>query len=416
MNPADFGFDPARLARIDRFLDDTYIKTSKYPGFGLSIARRGQVVYQSALGIANGETGLKWADDTIVRLYSMTKPVTSVAMLMLMEKGLFQISDPVSRFIPEFANLKVWAGGTPESYTTKFPEREMTIQDLLTHTSGLTYGFMRNHPLDTLYRRNKIEGSGSQRTLQDMIQGLSELPLLFSPGSQWNYSVSTDVCGRLVEIISGKPLDEFFETEIFGPLGMADTSFWVDDNKADRFAANYVVPSLSPFGIPDGATGDEAILFDNSGAESFYRSKPTMFSGGGGLVGTIGDYHRFTQMLVQGGALDGVRLLSPKTIAYATTNHLPGGKDLSELGNPIFSETRYEGVGFGLGFSVSLDPAATGVISSGGDYAWGGAASTLFWIDPKEELVVIGLTQLMPSSAYPVRNELRSMVYAAMTD
>lgn len=416
MNPADYGFDSSRLARIDRFLDDKYIQTGLYPGFGLSIARRGEVLHQSSHGMANSETGLKWTDDTIVRLYSMTKPITSVALLMLMEQGLFQISDPVSRFIPEFADLKVWAGGTPENYSTKFPEREMTIQDLLTHTSGLTYGFMRSHPLDTLYRRRKIEGAGGERTLVDMVQGLAELPLLFSPGTEWNYSVSTDVCGRLVEIIGGKPLDEFFATEIFEPLGMTDTAFWVDDDRADRFAANYVVPSLSPFGVPEGASGDEALLFDNSGPESSYRSKPTMLSGGGGLVGTIGDYHRFTQMLIQGGAFNGARLLSPKTIAYATRNHLPNGQDLSDIGKPIFSETRQEGVGFGLGFSVSLDPAATGVISSGGDYAWGGAASTLFWIDPKEELVVIGLTQLMPSSAYPVRNELRSMVYGAMTD
>lgn len=416
MNPADYGFDSSRLARIDRFLDQKYIQTGLYPGFGLSIARRGEVVHQSSHGMANSESGLKWSDDTIVRLYSMTKPITSVALLMLMEQGLFQISDPVSRFIPEFADLKVWAGGTPENYSTKFPEREMTIQDLLTHTSGLTYGFMRSHPLDTLYRRRKIEGAGSERTLVDMVQGLAELPLLFSPGTQWNYSVSTDVCGRLVEIIGGEQLDEFFAREIFEPLGMTDTAFWVDDDRADRFAANYVVPSLSPFGVPEGASGDEALLFDNSGPESAYRSKPTMLSGGGGLVGTIGDYHRFTQMLVQGGAFNGVRLLSPKTIDYATRNHLPNGQDLSDIGQPIFSETRYEGVGFGLGFSVSLDPAATGVISSGGDYAWGGAASTLFWIDPKEELVVIGLTQLMPSSAYPVRNELRSMVYGAMTD
>ena len=292
----------------------------------------------------------------------------------------------------------------------------MTIQDLMTHTSGLTYGFIRNHPLDTLYRRRKIEGPGSQRTLEDMISGLSELPLLFSPGTEWAYSVATDVCGRLVEIIGGKPLDEFFSSEIFEPLGMVDTGFWVGDDKAHRFAANYVVPSLSPFGVPEGAAGDEPILLDDSGPESFFRSKPTMLSGGGGLVGTIGDYHRFTQMLAQGGAVDGNRLLSPKTIAYATLNHLRDNKDLSQMGQPIFSETRYDGVGFGLGFSVSLNPAATGVISSGGDYAWGGAASTTFWVDPKEELVVIGLTQLMPSSAYPIRNELKSLVYGAMTD
>lgn len=416
MNASSHGFDADRLAAIDRFIDERYIQTGRFPGFGLSIARRGQTAHNSFQGMANIEGGVKWSEDTIVRLYSMTKPVTSVAMLMLMERGHFLISDPVSRFIPSFADLRVWAGGTAERYSTKFPEREMTIQDLLTHTSGLTYGFMRSHPLDTLYRRRKIEDFGEGRTLTDMVDGLAELPLLFSPGSEWAYSVATDVCGRLVEIVSGKSLDDFFTSEIFGPLRMTDTAFFVDDSRADRFAANYVVPSLSPFGVPEGASGDRAVLLDASGPESQYRNKPTLLSGGGGLVGTINDYHRFTQMLIQGGALDDARILSPKTISFATRNHLRDGRDLAAMGQPVFSETRYDGVGFGLGFSVSLDPAKTGVISSGGDYAWGGAASTTFWIDPKEELIVIGLTQLMPSSAYPIRNELKSLVYGAMVD
>jgi CubicO group peptidase (beta-lactamase class C family) len=416
MNATRLGFDSDRLQYIDSFIDERYIQTKKFPGFGLLIARSGEVAHKSFQGMANIDAGQEWSEDTIVRLYSMTKPVTSVALLMLYERGLFQLTDPVSRFIPSFKDLKVWEGGTPENYSTKHPEREMQIRDLLTHTSGLTYGFMRNHPIDALYRRRGVEGPGSKRTLKEMVDALATVPLLFSPGTEWAYSVATDVCGYLVEVISGKKLDEFFASEIFEPLKMADASFWVDDQRAHRFAANYVVPSLSPFGVPEGAAGDEAVLLDASGPESAFRSKPTMHSGGGGLTGTIGDYHRFTQMLIQGGTLDGARILGPKTIGYATQNHLPQGKDLAAMGQPIFSETRYDGVGFGLGFSVSIDPAITGVISSGSDYAWGGAASTTFWVDPAEDLAVIGLTQLMPSSAYPIRNELKALVYGAMTD
>lgn len=416
MNATSLGFDSDRLNYIDNFIDERYLQTGKFPGFGLLIARSGEIAHKSFQGMANIEQGQEWAEDTIARLYSMTKPITSVALLMLYERGHFQLTDPVSRFIPSFKDLKVWVGGTPENYQTKHPEREMQIKDLLTHTAGLTYGFMRNHPVDTLYRRRRVEGAGGSGTLSELVDALADLPLLFSPGTEWAYSVATDVCGYLVEVISGKKLDEFFASEIFEPLKMTDTSFWVNDERSHRFAANYVVPALSPFGVPEGAEGDKAVLLDASGPDSHYRSDPTMHSGGGGLTGTIGDYHRFTQMLIQGGVLDGERILSPKTIAYATMNHLPEGKDLAAMGQPIFSETRYDGVGFGLGFSVSIDPAITGVISSGADYAWGGAASTTFWVDPAEDLVVIGLTQLMPSSAYPIRNELKSLVYGAMTD
>ena len=416
MNPSELGFDPERLRRIDTFIDDQYLKSGRFPGFGLLVARQGEVAHTSFQGMSNVGAGKPWERDTIARIYSMTKPITSVAMLMLLEEAKFQLTDPVSRFIPAFADLRVWDGGTPERFNTKFAEREMIIQDLMTHTAGLTYGFMRNHPLDTLYRRRKIESQDKGQTLDDMINGLAELPLLFSPGTQWAYSVATDVCGRLVEIISGERLDDFLQSRIFAPLGMADTGFWVDDERADRFAANYFVPSLSPFGNPAGAAGDDMMLLDDSSPGTPFRSRPSMLSGGGGLVSTIEDYHRFTQMLIRGGELDGARILSPKTIAFATRNHLPDGKDLAAMGQPVFTESRVDGVGFGLGFSVSLDPAVTGVISSGGDYAWGGAASTTFWVDPAEELVVIGLTQLMPSSAYPIRNELKSLVYGAMTD
>lgn len=290
----------------------------------------------------------------------------------------------------------------------------MTIRDLFTHTSGLTYGFMGRHPVDALYRRRGLDSA--QHKLESWVEMVAEMPLLFSPGTRWSYSVATDVLGRLVEVIGGQTLDTFLSERIFQPLGMVDTGFWVDDDRADRLAANYAVPALSPFGVPEGAEGDAMVVIDAGDESSPYRRQPEFLSGGGGLVSTIGDYHRFTQMLLGKGALDGHRVLGRRTVEYATMNHLPGGVDLAAMGQPVFSETRYDGVGFGLGFSVIVDPAETQVMCSSGEFAWGGAASTLFWVDPVEELTVIGLTQLMPSSAYPIRQEMKALVYSALTE
>jgi CubicO group peptidase (beta-lactamase class C family) len=273
---------------------------------------------------------------------------------------------------------------------------------------------MKRHPVDSLYRRNGIDDGG--RKLEAWVDALTELPLVFSPGTQWSYSVATDVLGRLVEVIGGQPFDRFLQDRIFTPLGMVDTSFTVDDDNADRFAALYTVPSLSPFAVPEGMEGDARLLIDDGGPDSQWRRPTAWQSGGGGLVSTVGDYYRFTQMLLNGGELDGQRILGRKTLQYATTNHLPDGGDLATMGQAVFSETTYDGIGFGLGFSVVIDPAAAQVIGSPGTYGWGGAASTLFWVDPVEDLAVIGLTQLMPSSAYPIREELRPLVYSALVD
>lgn len=412
-DPTTLGFCPDRLARIDDFIKERYIDSGRFPGFSLLISRRGEIAHLSMQGHRNVETGAPMEQDSIVRIYSMSKPITSVALLSLYEEGRFRLEEPVSRFIPSWSDLRVWADGSSVAHSTTFPQREMTVRDLFTHTSGLTYGFMRRHPVDALYRRAGLDDG---HKLEDWVEILAGLPLLFSPGTQWSYSVATDVLGRLVEIISGQPFDQFLVERIFEPLGMADTTFFVADDKADRLASCYVVPSLSPFGVPEGAEGDEKILLDDAGPTSAYRQAPTFLSGGGGLVSTIADYHRFTQMLARGGTLDGSRVLGRKTIEYATSNHLPRGQDLAAMGQAVFSETNYDGVGFGLGFSVVLDPASAQVITSTGEYAWGGAASTLFWIDPAEELTVIGLTQLMPSSAYPIRQELKPLVYGALVD
>ncbi len=411
-DPATLGFDPGRLSYIDSFIDETYLQTGRYAGYSYLVSRGGKIAHLSVQGHRDAEAGLPMQQDTLVRIYSMSKPITSVALLQLYEQGKFRLDDPVSKFIPSWADLRVWADGNTTSYSTKFPEREMTIRDLLTHTSGLTYGWMGQHPIDALYRRS---GLNDGHKLEEYVEILAGLPLLFSPGSQWSYSVATDVLGRLVEVIGGQTFDAYLKSEIFDPLGMVDTGFWVDDDRADRLATNYAVPSLSPFPLPDGASGESAVPIDTSGPQSPFRSRPTFLSGGGGLVSSLSDYHRFTRMLLNKGELDGARVLGRKTVEYATTNHLPGGRDLAAMGQAVFTETTYDGVGFGLGFSVILDPAEAQVITSVGEYAWGGAASTLFWVDPAEDLIVIGLAQLMPSSAYPIRQEMKALVYGAMT-
>ena len=414
-DPTELGLDPERLARIDRFVAERYLDSGRFPGFSLLVSRRGEIAHLSFQGQASeGERARPMAEDTLIRIYSMSKPITSIALLTLYEEGLFRLDDPVSAYIPSFGDLRVWQDGTTANFTTTYPEREVTIRDLFTHTSGLTYGFMGRHPVDGLYRRRGLDSG--QNKLESWVELLCGLPLVFSPGSRWSYSVATDVLGRLIEVIGGQPLDSFLADRIFDPLGMVDTGFWVDDDRAERLAANYAVPALSPFGLPEGAEGDARVVIDDGGDGSPNRSKPEFLSGGGGLVSTIGDYHRFTQMLLRKGELDGNRIVGRRTIEYATLNHLPGGKDLAAMGQPVFSETRYDGVGFGLGFSVIVDPAETQVVCSPGEFAWGGAASTLFWVDPVEELTVIGLTQLMPSSAYPIRQEMKALVYAALTE
>lgn len=399
------GMDIGRLSAIDGFIAANYLDTKRYPGFSLLVSRNGEIAHRSDQG---------YADDAMFRIYSMSKPITSIALMQLYEKGLFQLNDPVHRFIPAWEDLRVWVDGTATNFQTRTPDRPMEVRDLLTHTSGLTYGWMGRTPVDGLYRRNGIDRLAGN-SLEEMCDKLADVPLMFSPGTQWAYSVATDVCGRLVEIISGQPFDQYLAENIFEPLGMHDTGFWVDDAKADRLTDLYTVPSLSPFGVPEGASGDDMMLIDSNGDKSGYRSNPTFLSGGGGLVSTMHDYHRFCSALLNGGELGGQRIIGPRTISYMTQNHLSTGGDLASMGQPTFSESNYEGVGFGLGFSVVLDSSRAAVIGSPGAFAWGGAASTLFWIDPVEQLIVIGMTQLMPSSAYPIRDELKPMVYGAIT-
>jgi CubicO group peptidase (beta-lactamase class C family) len=402
--PERVGLSSDRLAALDRFLEREYIATGRLRGLQTLIARRGEVAHFSSLGLMDAERGRPMTGDTLFRIYSMSKPITSVAFMMLVEEGRVALDDPVSRYIPAWADLGVYDGGFMETFRTKRPARPMLIIDLLRHTSGLTYGFQQRGNVDAAYRKLGVGEIESRVSLDEMIEALAGLPLEFSPGEAWNYSVATDVLGYLIGEISGQPFEDFLQTRLFDPLGMADTGFFVPPRKAGRLAACYSL------------TGKGVALQDDP-TTSAYLSPPRFVSGGGGLVSTSQDYLRFCRMLLNGGADDdGGRILSPKTIALMAANHLPGGKDLTSLSRSMFSEAAYAGLGFGLGFSTTIDPAATLIPSTLGDLSWGGAASTFFWIDPKEELIAILMTQLLPSSAYPIRRQLRTLVYSAFTE
>ncbi len=366
-------------------------------------------------GFADIERKVPVKDDTIYRIYSMTKPLTSVAFMMLVEEGRVALDEPVHKYIPEWKNLGVFVAGTAPSFLTRPPSRPMLIVDLLRHTSGLTYGFQQRSNVDAAYRENKIGEVEKVGTLQSMIEDLAKIPLEFSPGEAWNYSVATDVIGYLVGLISGMPFEQFLKLRILDPLGMSDTDFHVPADKAHRFAACY---SADPHGGMTFHAGQQrgGLTLHDDPATSSFLSPPSFISGGGGLCSTMADYLTFCRALLNRGELGGVRLIGPKTLALMTSNHLPGGLDLPGLSRSLFSEATYNDIGFGLGFSVTMNPALTLIPGSAGEYSWGGAATTSFWIDPAEELITIFMTQVLPSSAYPLRRELRTMVYSAITD
>ncbi len=402
VDPAEAGFDAGRLARIDAHFA-RYVDDGRLPGWQLVVTRAGKRVHVARYGHRDVENDLPVEDDTVFRIYSMTKPITSVAAMMLYEEGRFELKDPVSRYIPSFADVRVFTGGTAEHPVTVPATEPVRVWHLLTHTAGLTYGFHRVHPTDELYRDAGFDfGSPRDRDLAGCVDTWAGLPLVNEPGTRFNYSHATDVVGRLVEVWSGLPLDRFLADRVFGPLGMRDTSFWADGDKSDRLGALYV---------PQPTTG-RALRYDPIGDVA--RKPPRFFSGGGGLVSTAHDYLRFTEMLRRGGELDGARLLGPRTLAYMTVNHLPGGVDLEQFGQSTFAETAYDGVGFGLGFAVVIDPAAAKTPSSPGEFSWGGAASTGFWVDPVEDVTAVFLTQLLPSSTYTLRAQFKQLVKQAL--
>jgi len=405
--PEEVGLSTARLERIATHLEDRYVAPGKIPGCLTLVARRGQVAYCRAQGLMDTERGKAMGEDTVFRIYSMTKPITSVALMSLFEEGRFALGDRVSRYLPELADLRVFEAGTFPHFMTRPAEREMTVRDVLMHTSGLTYDFMYQNNVDAAYRKQNIARDRSA-TLADMIRQLGGLPLLFSPGEAWNYSVSTDVCARLCEVISGMPFDAFLTRRIFEPLGMTETGFYVPAERHERFAACYE------------RRRDKSLRLQDDPGKSPYLENPAFLSGGGGLVSTAADYLRFCEMLLNGGqrpgADDSDRVIGPRTLALMTQNHLPGGCDLRAVARGRFSESPYEGVGFGLGFSVQIDPVRAGNLSSLGEFGWGGAASTAFWVDPAEALVVLFFTQLMPSATFDFRGQLKQIIYSSIVD
>ncbi len=405
IDSGELGFSPDRLARIEAFLDKRYIAPGKLAGALVQVSRFGEPAYQCVLGHADIDRAVPLAADTIFRIYSMTKPLTSVAFMMLVEEGKVALDDPVHRYIPAWRGLGVYAGGTRATgFATTPPLRPMRIVDLLRHTSGLTYGFQMRTNVDAAYRQAKIGEIEKAGTLDSFIADLAHLPLEFSPGTAWNYSVATDVIGYLIGVIAGEPFERFLQRRILDPLGMVDTGFHVPPEKADRFAACYQPKAGGGIALQDDAT------------TSGFLTAPNFVSGGGGLVSTAADYMQFGLALLGGGTLGDHRLISRKTLDLMTANHLPGGVDLPALSKSLFSEAAYDGVGFGLGFATTTDATKTLMPGSDGDYFWGGAASTFFWVDPAEELVAVFMTQLIPSSTYPVRRELRTLIYSALDD
>lgn len=393
-NPKELGFLADRLDRIGTFIQTKYLDTGLLPHAALLIGRGDEVAHVWASGVEQ---------DAIFRIASMTKPITSIALMQLVEQGLIALSDPVAKYIPEFAKLGVFvAGGGNVPFVSRPPTSPLRVIELMRHTSGFTYSFQERSNIDAAYRKTDVE-SWSKWDNDEFVGILKDIPLEFDPGTCWNYSVSTDLVGVIVARVSGMSLGDYFQKNIFGPLGMIDTAFIVPADKAHRLPAAY---SWHPT--------EKMKLSDKAGSESGWAHPRKFHSGGGGLASTLADYHRFSLMLLNGGALDGEQIISPKTLELMTANHLPGGGDLTQHSKSLFSEAENAGIGFGLGFACNIDPAATTLAGSKGEFYWGGMYSTAFLIDPVEHITMVFMTQLMPSSTYPIRREIRTMMYAAL--
>lgn len=396
------GFAPDRLGRIGAFLDEHYIASGRLPGLDVLVARDGEAVYRHTSGRAR-EDGTPMAADTIFRIASMTKPLTSVAFMMLVEEGKVALDDPVTQVIPEFAALGVYAGGGGDvDFLPPRPAPVMRMVDLLTHQSGLTYGIQNRTCIDAAYRKARLDGHASLPGNDHFIEQLAKLPLEFAPGEAWNYSVGTDVLGVAVARLAGMSLGEFLRTRILEPLGMVDTGFHCPDEKAHRLADAWAY-----------SAGQAPQVFDPA-EKSGTRRVPRFESGGGGLLSTTADYHRFCRMLAGGGAADGVRIISPKTLQLMTANHLANGADLTQVSKALFSEAYNAGAGFGLGFGMTIDPVRALVPGTAGEFYWGGIFSTAFFVDPVEKIHMVFMTQLYPSFVYPIRRQLKTLIYSAL--
>jgi CubicO group peptidase (beta-lactamase class C family) len=412
MRTESIGLSASRLARVDEIMTRRYVETGRLPGLLTMVYRRGELAHLGMAGHIDLERGKPMREDAIFRIYSMTKPITSVALMMLVEEGLIGLDDDVATHIPAWKNLGVYATGLPSlvgastAFMTTPVARPMKVVDLVTHTAGLTYGFMNRTNVDAAYRRVDVHGRNTEGGLDAMIEQLSRLPLEFSPGTRWNYSVSIDVMGYLVQKLSGMRFGEFLRTRLLEPLGMTDTAFWCPPEKLDRLASCY-----------QPHEGGGITLQDDAG-NSIYAAPPSLESGGGGLLSTAHDYMRFCRMMLNGGTLDGVQILSPKTVALFSLNHLPDNREVADMTLPgMFSEGGYAGIGFSIGCGVNINVARTRLPGTLGEYFWGGAASTAFWIDPKEELAAVFMTQVIGSPVrLTLRRDLRTLVYSAMTE
>lgn len=401
-DPDALGFISERLAFIPEFLTERYLETQRLRGFQLLIGRAGEVAHFSSHGCGFADSDAPLADDALFRIASMTKPVTSIAFMQLVEQGKVALDDPVHRVLPEFKGIGVYdGGGGGVPFATKPTAEPMRMVDLLRHTSGLTYGFQNRSNIDLAYREGKLENWHGGHDLDGFVAALGELPLEFSPGEAWNYSVSTDVIGAIVQRVSGQTLDAYFAEHIFGPLGMADTFFTLPEDKAHRLGDAW------------GFTPNGPVLVD-TGAKRRWRTPPRLLSGGGGLVSTAADYHKFCAMLLGRGTLGQTRIVARKTIDLMTMNHLPGGQSLADMSRSLFSEAQLAGTGFGLGFAVTENVARSMMPGSPGEFYWGGMYSTAFFVDPVEEITMVFMTQLQPSNVYPVRRELKTLIYSAL--
>ncbi|MER5595663.1 serine hydrolase domain-containing protein [Streptomyces sp. NPDC002265] len=399
VDPGEVGLDPEALDRLDRHFAQQ-VEEGRLPGYLVAVSRGGRVAHLTTYGHRDLAAGLPVESDTLYRIYSMTKPVTTVAALLLMEEGRLSLDDPVARHLPAFADPRVYVDGSGDGMRTRPADGPILIRHLLTHTAGLTFAFYHSHPVDALYRAAGLESSvPSGANLAETIDVYASLPLQFEPGTEWNYSVATNVLGRVIEVVSGQPLDVFLAERVFGPLGMTDAGFCVPADQAGRLAELY------------GETGDGGI---EPIAGLPLHGRPRFLSGSGGMVASAYDVHRFTELLRRRGELDGTRLLSADTVDLMTSNQLPGGVDMRAFGSrPAHDEPGNEGVGFGLGVSVVIDPARTKASTGLGMYGWSGVATTTFWVDPSRDLSVQFLTQVRPRSSHALYQDLKRLVHEA---
>jgi CubicO group peptidase (beta-lactamase class C family) len=402
-SPEALGFDAQRLAKLDAYMAKV-VADGRVAGMSTLLARHGQVVSEKMYGVKSLATGAPLTRDTIFRLYSMSKPITGVAMMMLFEDGRWQLDDPVTKFVPEFKALKVMSGADENGRRSlQDMQRPPTMRELMSHTAGFGYGLADQHPVDKLYREKGVLAANG---LADMIKRTAEIPLMFQPGTKWSYSSAVDIQGYIVERLSGRKFGDFLQQQIFTPLKMTDTAFYVSADKASRLSAVYA-------GNPKTGKIEEVTeLF--GGKLPTYLEPPAMESGGGGLVGTIGDYARFAQMIANKGELDGVRLLSPATVEMMGTNMIPSSALVASNGNGVARFT--EAVGFGLDFMVVNDPRAAGTLEGKGSMSWGGAAGTWFWVDPTNDVIFVGMIQRMgDTGGDPLGSMARTLTYQALT-